>query len=86
MNFEEVKKDYLALMEIGVPYDMTGGFVDAKLMELVIRNPTKTNAKNYMKEVIDYGFQRGYWRTQFNGDIHLQDNKFVSKMYDKYIL
>ena len=55
MTFEEVKKDYEKLMEVGVPSDMTGGFVDAEHIEKVILNPTKTNAKKYMMDVICYG-------------------------------
>jgi hypothetical protein len=86
MTFEEVKKDYVELMDIGVPYDMTGGFVDSERMETVIRNPTKSNAKKYMIEVIYYGFQWGdYWKTETSGDIHINDNKFINEMYEKYI-
>ena len=37
MTFEEVKKDYQALIaKWGHPRDMTGGFVDAEQMEKVI--------------------------------------------------
>lgn len=86
MTFEEVKKDYLELMGIGIPQDMTGGFVAEEHMERVIRNPTKSNAKRYMLDVINYGFQAGtYWNTEVNGEIHIEDNEIVNAMYEKYI-
>ena len=86
MTFEEVKADYLKLIdEYGVPEDMTGGFVDAERMEVVIRNPTKTNAKKYMLDVISYGFQYGnFWRTEFNGDITIESDKWLQDVHDIY--
>ena len=86
MTFQEVKKDYLELMDIGYPYDMTGGFVDAEQMEPVILNPTKLKAKKYMISVIEYGFQFGdFWRTELDGEISIDDNKVVNSMYEKYM-
>ena len=35
MTFDEVKKDYEDIMDIGAPYDMTGGMVCEQEMELV---------------------------------------------------
>lgn len=87
MTFEEVKRDYLEIIEeAGIPYDMTGGFVAEEQMEKVIRNPTKRNAKNYMINVIEYGFQWGdYWKSQTSGEISINDNEVVRKIYDKYV-
>jgi hypothetical protein len=86
MNFENVKKDYVRLIDdYGFPEDMTGGFVDAEKMEKVIRNPTKKNAANYMKSVIEYGFQMGdFWNTEINGKISIHGDKFLEKCYAKY--
>ncbi len=87
MTFNEVKKDYIEIISIhGFPEDMTGGFVDAQHMEVVIRNPTKENAKHYMLSVIQYGFQWGqYWRTN-DGEISINESEIVNKVYEKYIL
>jgi len=88
MSFEEVKKDYIELVDgVGVPNDMTGAFGDSEKMENVIRNPIKLNAKEYMISVIEYGFQGGdYWETEFDGKIGIDNNDIVRRMYEKYIL
>ena len=85
MTFEEVKKDYLAIIKaLGYPYDMTGGFEDAIQMEPVILSPTKTNAKNYMIKVIRYGFEDGdYWNGEF-GKILVGDCPIAKRVYFKY--
>ena len=87
MTFEEVKKDYQELIgKCGVAYDMTGGFVDAEHMEKVILNPTKANAKKYMIDVINYGFQMGeFWNSE-EGEVSINDNETAYKMYHKYVL
>jgi len=88
MTFEEVKKDYLKLVnKYGEPYDMTGGFVDAERMIKVILNPTKENAKRYLMEVIVYGFQFGdYYLSETNGAIYPCDCPIVKEMHEKYCL
>jgi hypothetical protein len=87
MTFEEVRKDYLAIMRIDAPYDMTGGYEDATHMEDVILYPTKKNAKKYMINVIRYGFghRNEYWRTDFEY-VHISENEVVNDMYNKYML
>ncbi len=86
MKFEEVKSDYIEIIrKHGFPEDMTGGFVDAGHMEVVIRNPTKLNAKKYMLSVIEYGFQLGkFWSTE-DGKITIDECELVNRIYDKYI-
>ena len=86
MTFEEVRKDYLEIIEAhGMPEDMTGGFVDAQHMEIVIRNPTKANAKNYMISVIYYGFQLGeFWNAE-GGETSIYDSNIADRIYRKYI-
>lgn len=86
MTFDEVKKDYLELLDkYGYPEDMTGGFVDAEHMEKVIRNPTKANAKKYMIDVIQYGFQdRENYKSEFEGHINIKSCDFLNKIYSKY--
>lgn len=86
MKFEDIKKDYIQLVsEYGCPEDMTGGFVDAEKMEVVIRNPTKKNAAKYMKDVIEYGFQFGrFWRTELYGDFDVDGDEFLERCYDLY--
>lgn len=65
---------------------MTGGFVDSEKMEKVILNPTKANAKKYMINVIQYGFQMGeYWNSE-SGNVSINDSATVKKMYNKYVL
>lgn len=85
MTFEEVKADYVKLInEYGYPYDMTGGFVDSEQMEKVILNPTKTNAKQYMKNVINYGFQWGrFWKAE-TGKTSIHGDLFLEKCYSIY--
>ncbi len=87
MTFEEVKKDYIEIIKMhGFPEDMTGGFVDAEHMEVVIRNPTKSNAKNYMLNVISYGFQWGdFWNTE-DDKVYPCDSEVVKRIYEKYII
>lgn len=86
MKFEDVKKDYIKLIDdYGFPEDMTGGFVDAEKMEKVIRNPTKANAMRYMLDVIAYGFQMGeYWRSENKGEISIEGDDFLSRCYEDY--
>lgn len=88
MTFEEVKYDYLSLIEkYGYPEDMTGGFVCETHMEKVILAPTKTNAKEYLIRVIRYGFQSGaFWRSELNGDISIEYCNIVNRIYQKYIM
>lgn len=88
LKFEEVKKDYLAIIkEHGRPYDMTGGFVDAEKMEVVILNPTKINAAKYMRDVIYYGFQfkQKHWRNEYGDYISIEKSDIVKRVYKKYI-
>lgn len=86
MKFEDVKSDYVKLMEqYGIPEDMTGKFEDARQMEKVIRNPSKKTAADYMKRVISYGFQYGeFWNTEFNGKISIHGDKFLERCYEEY--
>ena len=90
MTFEEVKADYIEIVEKhGFPSDMTGGFSDAAQMEKVIRNPTKANAKKYMLNVIAYGFQVGeFWNAEA-GDkynrISINECETVKRIYEKYM-
>ena len=86
MKFEDVKKDYIKLLkEYGYPEDMTGGFVDAEKMEIVIRNPTKKNAAKYMADVIAYGFQLGeFWNSEEKGHIPIANDEFLFYCYETY--
>lgn len=86
MKFEEIKRDYIRLInDYGYPEDMTGGFVDAEKMEIVIRSPTKKNAARYMKDVIQYGFQMGeFWRSESQGEISIHGDDFLERCYETY--
>jgi len=88
MNFDKIKKDYQRLIKkYGHPEDMTGGFVDSEKMEEVILNPTKANAAQYMKLVIQYGFQWGeFYKSEAHGDISINDCNFLRGLYEEYIL
>ena len=88
MKFTEVKKDYLELIrEHGAPYDMTGGFVDAGEMIIVILNPTKKNAVEYLENVISYGFgfKDRHYRNVYDKYISIDECDIVKRIYDKYI-
>ena len=86
--FKEVKKDYIKLIrEYGYPEDMTGGFVAEEHMEVVILNPSQSNARKYMVDVIQYGFQCGeFWNSEDNGKMSINDYIFINEMYNKYII
>ncbi|KKN79722.1 hypothetical protein LCGC14_0337440 [marine sediment metagenome] len=86
-TFENVRKDYLKIIsKCGPPADMTGGFVDSEQMEKIVLNPTKKNAMEYMKSIIQYGFQHGaYWNSEGKGLISTKENETVNEMYERYI-
>ena len=86
MNFKEVKKDYQELKKkYGLPYDMTGGFVDAEKMEKVILNPTRQNAAQYMVDVISYGLQSGiFYHSELVGKILINDCILLKELKEKY--
>lgn len=89
MDFKQVKHDYQSLIaKWGYPYDMTGGFVDAEKMEKVVLNPTKKNAAEYMKDVIDYGFQdRDYcYYSEQHGKVSVFQCPLLEKLYHKYAI
>lgn len=89
MTFEEVKKDYQELIaEFGHPSDMTGGFVDSEAMEKVILNSTKSNARDYMIEVIRYGFQKKnrHYNSEVSGEVNVSEYALLSQLYNKYVL
>ena len=86
IRFEEVKKDYNELIsKWGHPCDMTGGFVDAEHMEKVILNPTKSNARDYLVSVIDYGFQdMEHYRSEMHGNIKINECEILQRLFEKY--
>lgn len=89
LTFAEVKKDYRDIVnEHGLPYDMTGGFVAETHMEVVVMNPTKATARDYLISVIEYGFQfkEGSWRGEMSGYIDSDDCSIVKRLYDKYMV
>jgi len=45
--------------ELGVAYDMTGGYVDSKDLKRLLDSPTKTTAKCCLMDQIRYWFQVG---------------------------
>lgn len=88
-TFEEVKKDYLALISTwGHPHDMTGGFIDAEQMEPVILNPSRAKARDYLLSVIQYGFQdlpHDSYYSELHGKINVSECPTVKKIWEKYI-
>lgn len=88
MDFKEIKRDYQNLKKKwGYPNDMTGGFVDAEKMEMVILNPTKNNAAEYMKDVIYYGFQDrdSCYNSEQYGKVHISKCELLTELYEKYM-
>jgi hypothetical protein len=91
MTFDEVKSDYLKMFnELGQPHDISGSGMECE-MEHVVLNPSKTNAKKYMINVIRFAFQQGeeyYMKDNglYGEEISIHENSFAAYLYDKYII
>ncbi len=60
MTYDEMYKDWDYLFNtISTANDMTGGYVDSEDLERLLKNPSKTTAKNCLSKQIDYWFQVG---------------------------
>lgn len=59
-TYESVREDWEYLFEtIGAADDMTGGYEDQYDLDLMLKKPTKTQAKKCMVSQIVYWFQVG---------------------------
>jgi len=86
MNYEEVMSDYNKLeMGYGQVRDFSGRFEgDGNIVDNLLGNQTKTNAKRLMIEIIREGFNNECWETdEKNFPIH--DDQFLLDVYEKYI-
>lgn len=60
MKYEEVYGDWSFLFEtVGFACDMTGGYVDSKDLEELLKKPTKATAKTCLIRQITYWFSSG---------------------------
>ena len=63
MTYEQAleDRDYL-FRTYGPASDMTGGWVEGDYLEELLRQPTKTKAKNILSGLVCYWFETGYDR------------------------
>lgn len=60
IKYEEAMADRNYLFDnYGQPYDMTGGYVEGEHFEKLLRNPTKSAARDECINQIDYWFSSG---------------------------
>ena len=91
-RYEDIKKDYRWLCRTyGDPNDLTGGFVVEETYPDLLYNPTKTNAYNHIKRLIQYGFQNGTdWNVEgdfgenWGKNISISSDKELERIYNKY--
>ena len=82
-TYEQVFKDYLELKRLHDgedPADLTGGFVDGEWYKRLLANPTKTEAKKHIFELIEYSLQSGF-ETVGNPRLYIPA---VKEIYTKY--
>ncbi|MVA47753.1 hypothetical protein GOZ83_22085 [Agrobacterium vitis] len=59
VSYEQARKDHEYLWSIGPAYDMTGGYTDQEDLDRLLRNPTKTTARDCYVCQIEYWFMAG---------------------------
>tara|TARA_R110000787_G_scaffold197611_1_gene308870 strand:- start:248 stop:565 length:318 start_codon:yes stop_codon:yes gene_type:complete len=60
MTYDEMYRDWKYLFKkVGCADDMTGGYVDSKDLDLLLKSPSKSTAKRCLSNQIDYWFDTG---------------------------